>query len=184
MICMNSSSNSNSNKPFIIGMVVLALLMVVGIGYAVSVKRSSGSSGLGRYDANVAFNDAGDPTTGNESASVVIRMFEDFECAACKVGKIGIDHVRQTYPDKVKIIWNDFPLETIHKKARLAANAARCAEEQGKFWDYGDALYNTQSIWVEQSIDDATDSFANYAEQLGMNRGVFAGCLDERRYND
>jgi protein-disulfide isomerase len=173
--------NSSSNKPFIIGMIVLAVLMIVGIGYAVSVKRST-SSNLGRYDANVAFNDDQDPVTGNENADLVIRIFEDFECSACRVGKVGIDHVRQVYGDKVKIIWNDFPLESIHTKARLSANAGRCAEEQGKFWEYADALYNTQTVWVSQTIDEALDSFGGYAERLGMNRAIFEGCLDEKRY--
>lgn len=173
--------NSDSNKPFVIGMIVLACLMVIGIGYAVSTQRSVSSAG--RYDANVSFNDDGDPITGGMDAQVVIRMFEDFECPACKLGKAGIDHVRQTYGDKVKIVWNDFPLETVHTKARLAANAGRCAEEQGKFWEFSDALYNTQSQWVEGEIGESLDFFGGYAERLGMNRNVFEGCLDEKRYD-
>lgn len=173
--------NSDSNKPFVIGMIVLACLMVIGIGYAVSMQKS-GSSG-GRYDANVSFNDDGDPVTGNMDAQLVIRMFEDFECPACKLGKAGIDHVRQTYGDKVKIVWNDFPLESVHPKARLSANAGRCAEEQGKFWEFSDALYNAQSQWVAGEVSQTLDLFGSYAERLGMNRSVFEGCLDEKRYN-
>lgn len=173
--------NSDSNKPFIIGMIVLAGLMVIGIGYAISVKRST--VGAGRYDANVSFNDEGDPITGNMDAQVVIRMFEDFECPACRLGKAGIDHVRKTYGDKVKIVWNDFPLEQVHDKARIAANAARCAEEQGKFWEYSDALYNTQSQWTAGDMNSTLNAFGSYAERLGLNRGVFEGCLDEKRYD-
>lgn len=171
---------SDSNKPFVIGMIVLAGLMVVGIGYAISVKRSTGTSGV--YDANVSFNDAGDPMAGNESGKVVIRMFEDFQCSACRVAKTGFDHVREKYGDRVKIIWNDFPLDTVHQNARLAANAARCAEEQGKFWEFGDALYSTQPVWSEEDASKALGLFGDYAERLGLNRGVFEGCVDLKRY--
>lgn len=172
---------SDSNKPYVIGLIVLAGLMVIGIGYAISLKRTS--SGAGRYDANVSFNDAGDPVLGKEDAAVVIRTFEDFECPACRLGKAGLDYVRKTFGDRVKIVWNDFPLETIHPKARIAANAARCAEEQGKFWEYADALYSTQSVWSDVELTKAVGFFGDYAERLGLNRGVFEGCLDERRYD-
>lgn len=172
---------SDSNKPFVIGIIALAVLMVVGIGYAISQKRTSSSAGT--YDVNVSFNDDQDPVTGNMSSPIVVRMFEDFECSACKLGKEGVDHLRQTYGDKVKIVWNDFPLESLHPKARLAANAARCAEEQGKFWEFGDALYNTQDIWVAADPSKTLDLFGGYAEQLGINRGVFEGCLDEKKFD-
>jgi protein-disulfide isomerase len=172
---------SDSNKPFIIGMIVLAVVMVAGIGYAVSQKRSS--DGRGTYDANVSFTDDQDPVTGNSNAPVVVRLFDDFQCPACKIGKPGIDYVRQTYGDRVKIVWNDFPLESLHPNARLAANAARCAEEQGTFWEYADALYSTQEMWSGLDTAKATDAFGGYAERLGLNRGVFEGCLDEKRYD-
>lgn len=171
---------SDSNKPFVIGMIVLAGLMVVGIGYAISLKKATVSGG--QYDANVSFNDSEDPVTGSATSTLTIRIFEDFECPACRLAKQGLDHVRQTYGDRVKIIWNDFPLDTIHTKARIAANAARCAEEQGKFWDFGDALYNTQQAWSEQEIGQLPETFGGFAERLGMNRAVFEGCLDEKRY--
>jgi protein-disulfide isomerase len=169
---------SDPRKPLIYGIIALGVLMLVGIVWAAFFLPSD-SINAGTYDANVSFNDVNDPTYGPSDAKVTLRIFEDFECPACRTAALGIDYVRKTYGDRVRVVWNDFPLEGIHKNARVASNAARCAEEQGKFWEYGDALYGAQDAWTGQ--DDPTDSFVAYAKQLGLNDASFSQCLFERQ---
>lgn len=171
---------SDPRKPLIFGIIGLAVLMLGGIIWAVVFLPSSEIQG-GTFDANASFDDTNDPTSGPSGAKVTLRIFEDFECPACRVASQGIDHVRQQYGDTVRVVWNDFPLESAHKNARIAANAARCAEEQGKFWEYGDALYGSQETWTP--MDDPSETFVSIAQQMGLADQLFAQCLSERRYD-
>lgn len=174
---------SDSRKPFVIGLVALAVFMVGGIIFAVRYAGSSSSTTSGAYDANAAFVDDGDPTYGPADAPITIRMFEDFECSACRVAKTGVDYVKQTYGDKVRFIWNDVPLP-MHQYARIAANAGRCAEEQGKFWEYQDIVYQEQPYWSQaKNASDAQTLFIRYAEQIGLRTDAFTACFDDRRYD-
>ena len=160
-------------------MIVLAVLALGGIIFAVSLAPEGGS---GTYDANASFDDGNDPIFGNNEADVVIRIFEDFQCPACAVAAPGLKYVRDTYGDRVKVVWNDFPLTSLHPNAIPSANAARCANEQGGFWEYADTLYEQQTMWSE--VRDPSELFIAYAKSLGMNEAAFTVCLDERRYND
>ncbi|MBD3250977.1 thioredoxin domain-containing protein, partial [Candidatus Uhrbacteria bacterium] len=165
--------------PIVYGMIGLGILMIGGMIWAVLSAPDSGSRG--QYDANVSFNDAEDPVWGDEDAPVTIRIFEDFECPACATAKRGLDHVKATYGDQVRLIWNDLPLDSIHPNARRAANAARCAEEQGAFWEYHDLLYENQRNWAQASRPD--EQFLQLAQSLDLNAAAFQRCTDEARYN-
>ncbi len=169
---------SDPRKPLIFGIIALGVLMLGGIIWA-AVFLPSEATNTGTYDANVSFNDTNDPTVGPTDAKVTVRIFEDFECPACRTASQGVQYIRKTYGDKVRIVWNDFPLESIHPNARIAANAARCAEEQGKFWEFGDALYSAQDTWASQG--DPTGSFVMIAKQLGLNDASFSQCLTDRQ---
>jgi protein-disulfide isomerase len=74
------------------------------------------------------------------------------------------------YPDKVRLAYRDFPLDSIHPQARRAAEAARCAQDQGKFWEYHDALFT-------QSPQLALEDLRRYAGQVGLDVTKFDGCL-------
>jgi protein-disulfide isomerase len=172
-------SSSDPRTPFVIGIVLLGAVLLGGIIWAVaSAPAGSGPTGT---EANLSFKDDNDPVLGPENAPVVVRIFGDLECPACKAAEPGITHVRETYGDRVKIVWNDYPLPpATHPKARVAALAARCAEEQGRFWEMHDALYQTQSTWSRSS--NAADAFSSLAEQIGLDGANFRACYDERRY--
>ncbi len=172
---------SDPRKALIFGIIGIAVLMLGGIVWAVVFLPSSTGGTTGTYDANASFNDTNDPVLGPANAKVTLRLFEDFECPACKSSLQGVDYVKKTYADRIKIVWNDFPLDSVHPNAHIAADAARCAEDQGKFWEYTDALYGAQDTWAPQT--DPTSSFVAYAKQLGMNDGAFAQCLADRTYD-
>jgi predicted DsbA family dithiol-disulfide isomerase len=122
------------------------------------------------------------PPLGNESAQVSIVVFTDFQCPYC--GKLYNDaeaQIRADYinSDKVKLYWRDFP-QSFHPNANSAANAARCANEQGKFWDMHDMLFSTQSNW--SGLSDTGPTFKGYASILGLKSVQFSSCYDSEVY--
>lgn len=87
------------------------------------------------------------PSRGNSTGSVVIVEFSDFQCPFCSRVEPTIEQVIQNYP-QVKLYYRNFPLSNIHPFAEKAAQAAECANEQGKFWEYHDMLFAKQNEWT------------------------------------
>jgi protein-disulfide isomerase len=78
---------------------------------------------------------------GNAKAPVTIVEFSDFSCPYCRKAESTINELLAKYRGKVKVGFRDFPLRQIHPQAQLAAEASRCAGEQGKYWEYHDLLF-------------------------------------------
>lgn len=172
---------SDPRMPFVIGMIALGIVLLGGIIWAIA--SAPPASNVPGGNPNLSFNDANDPTRGPENAPITIRVFGDLECPACRSAEPGINHVLNTYSDQVRLVWNDFPLPaTIHPNARLAANAARCAEEQGKFWEMHDELYATQASWSGSS--NVRADFEALASRIEIDAQGFRACLDDRRHDN
>src|SRR6185369_8181463 len=105
---------------------------------------------------------------GGPSAPVTIIAFSDYECPYCKSAEPTIQQVIAAYGDKVRYVHRDYPLP-FHKFARKAAETARCAGEQGKFWEVHDALY--KAALSDEAIDSAVAT-------LGVDKTKLAACLD------
>ncbi|HTY53792.1 MAG TPA: thioredoxin domain-containing protein, partial [Candidatus Binataceae bacterium] len=116
----------------------------------------------------------GTAVTGPKDAPVTIVEFSDFQCPYCKRAEASLTEVRKEYGDKVRTVYRDYPLP-IHDHAMKAAEAARCAEEQGKFWPYHDELFSDQS-----KEDDA--GLKATAAKIGLNTKQFDDCLDKDKY--
>jgi len=120
--------------------------------------------------ASVAAED--DPSWGPKDAAVTIEEFSDFQCPYCaRFATQTLPKLKETYGDKVRFIFRDFPLTNIHKFAQKAAEAAQCAHEQGKSWEYHDLLF------ANQSALDVPD-LKRYAGQVGLDMARFNDCLD------
>lgn len=89
------------------------------------------------------------PIQGNEKAKVTIFEFSDYQCPYCQKAQQTLKQVIKEYKDEVRVVFRDFPLETIHSLANQAAQATYCAQEQGKFWQMHDLLFEKQSEWSE-----------------------------------
>lgn len=87
------------------------------------------------------------PVRGNAKAQVVIVEFSDFQCPFCKQANPIVQQVMKEYGDKVKLIYKHLPLTSIHPNAQIGAEAAECANEQKKFWQFHDVLFNNQAEW-------------------------------------
>jgi len=108
---------------------------------------------------------------GKPDAPVTIVEFSDFQCPFCKQAEATLQSVLAKYGDKVKLAFMDFPLREIHPRAQAAAEAARCAGDQGKFWEYHDLLYADQT-----KLDPA--SLVAGAHTLKLDQASFQACLD------
>jgi protein-disulfide isomerase len=122
---------------------------------------------------------------GREDAPVTIFEFADFQCPGCgQFATFVTPLIKERLVDsgQVRYVYYDFPL-SMHPYSFLASRAARCANEQGKFWEYHDKLYHNQSRWAaERTAGGATDQFIAYAGELGLDRGRFEECLRSDRY--
>ena len=104
------------------------------------------------------------------NGKVPIIVFSDYQCPYSERGYQTEKQLRSQYGSDITIYFKNFPLNQIHPQAQKASEAAECASEQGKFWEYHDYLYEHQS---ELSIDNLT----TYADILGLERPKFDICL-------
>lgn len=112
----------------------------------------------------------GAPFRGAAEAPVTIVEFSEFQCPFCSRVQGTLKQLLERYPGKVKLVYRDFPLDSLHPKARLAAEAARCAKDQEKFWEYHDKLFT-------HFPQAAPDDLKQYAAQLGLDGAKFDSCL-------
>jgi protein-disulfide isomerase len=111
------------------------------------------------------------PALGPADAPVTIVEYADFGCTTCRGWeKAGVlQQIRAAYADRVRFVWRDFPVIT--PQSPKAAEAAQCAFDQGKFWEYHDRLYARAPAL-------AIDDLKRYAGDLGLDTARFNACLD------
>ena len=191
---------SGSNTLLIPGAIIVAGVLIAGaVMYANAPRSGSTVPGEGRGAALVgktAKEPVGaaaksnltattgliddDPSLGNPEASVVLVEFGDFQCPFCsRLFQETLPQIKEQYvkTGKVRFIYRDFPLSSIHAVAQKAAEASECADEQGKFWQYHDMLYERQ-----QSLSAA--NLKVWASELGLDSALFNTCLDSGKYAD
>lgn len=118
--------------------------------------------------------DQDDPVLGPENAPVTIVEFSDYQCPACRRSHELVRELRQSYGDRVRWVFKDFPMPG-HQWARRAALAARCAAEQGKFWEYQDALFASQE-------ELTPDRLTQLAGELNLQLEPFHQCLETDKF--
>jgi protein-disulfide isomerase len=85
-----------------------------------------------------------------------------------------IKQVKQQYPNDVTVIYRHFPLSNIHPYAQLAAQASEVANQEGKFWEFHDRLFEDQETWATlSSQDEVLAQFVSYAEEFGIDKATF-----------
>jgi protein-disulfide isomerase len=117
---------------------------------------------------------ADDPVRGNAAAPITIVEFSDYQCPFCARVNPTLDRVRQTYGDRVKIVFKDFPLGN-HPQAPKAAEAARCAGDQSKYWEMHDALFANQRALEVPALKQT-------ARAIGLDGTAFDQCLDSGKW--
>ena len=121
-----------------------------------------------------------DPVKGNANAPVTVVEFSDFQCPFCsRFFTQTLPALQENYIDtgKIKLVYKDLPLDNLHPNARPAHIAAECADEQGKFWEYHDVLFEKQSEWSRLSSTDLSSQLNQYATSMGLNSASFDSCV-------
>jgi protein-disulfide isomerase len=117
-----------------------------------------------------------DRRLGSERAPITIVEFSDFQCPYCKQSVQVLKDLRQLYGEKIRLIYRDYPGPN-HPYALKAALAARCAGEQGKFWEYHDLLFDRQS-------PSSGWDFFSLSKELGLKEQTFQSCLNSGRFHE
>jgi protein-disulfide isomerase len=117
-------------------------------------------------------------TLGNTDTNAKVIVFSDFQCPYCKIFWGTLRETMKAYEDRALFVYKHLPLES-HSQANNAALAAACAQEQDKFWEYADKLYDTQDSWGKVV---STQKFKDYARTLGLDATKFNKCLDSTQY--
>ena len=123
------------------------------------------------------------PLKGDKNAKVTIVEFADFRCPFCEQYFTNtLPQILKDYVDsgKVKYAFRNYAF--LGPASVTAANAAECANEQGKFWDYHNYLYKNQPAETDTSMYN-TDTLTQGAVSLGMNGDQFRSCLDGKKYD-
>jgi protein-disulfide isomerase len=116
---------------------------------------------------------AGHPAKGSVTAPIEIVEFSDFQCPFCQRAFPTVQQVLAKYGDKVHLVYRHFPL-SIHPNARGAAEAAACANQQGKFWEYHDRLFSDPTKLSEADLKA-------HAASVGLDTTAFNACVDGRQ---
>jgi protein-disulfide isomerase len=114
------------------------------------------------------------PAKGPANAPIELIEFADFQCPYCLAASPTVKKVLDTYGDRIRFVYRNFPLAS-HPDARPAAEAAQCANEQGQFWAYHDRLFAGPGKLSDADLKQA-------AAALGMDSPRFNKCVDGHKY--
>jgi len=174
--------NSNPPKAFFWILGLIALIGVAALGYVASRPKSS------TVVADVADTTNAGPAQGyligKVDAPVKILEFADFECPSCGGwATVTEPDVRSRIINAglANLTYYDFPL-TQHRNTIAASNAAACADEQGKFWQMHDRLFQAQDEWNGESTEQPKPFFKRYASEVGLDVQKWESCYDARKY--
>jgi protein-disulfide isomerase len=125
-----------------------------------------------------------DAILGDPNASVTVVEYADFQCPYCErfFSDAGTK-IREQYvkTGKVKMIYRDFSF--LGPESTASAEAAECAKDQGKFWAYHDAIYNTEAVDAKENNGNLNRSlFLGLAKNLKLDTDAFTSCMDSNKY--
>ena len=112
---------------------------------------------------------------GNPKAPVVIVEFSDFQCPYCRSVQPTLKNLLAKYEGRVSLSYRDLPLRDIHPQAQMAAEASRCAGEQGKFWEYHDLLFENPNKLNREGL-------VEQVRGLKLDEKQFDSCLSSGKY--
>jgi protein-disulfide isomerase len=118
----------------------------------------------------------GSPVAGPEDAAVTVFEFSDYECPSCRQAHEVVKKVRAHFGQRIRWVFKDYPLK-MHEHAREAAEGARCAGDQGKFWEFQDLLYGSKEALTR-------DHILKLAKDLGLSMELFGPCFDGGKHKD
>lgn len=174
-------NQKKSNSKFMALLGVIAVVAIAAIAYQATRPKNEAQT------VDSATLVPGEPQgylLGKPDAPVQVIEFADFECPACgQFATLTEPDVRTRLiePGIVAYRFYDFPLK-MHKNTWPASNAAACADEQGKFWEMHDILFNEQDRWNGVATSRPKGKFKEYAQQIGLKVDQWEQCYDDQKY--
>jgi len=178
---VHASKKSSSNRAFYILIIAVAIVGISAL--TIETSRSKDTAQASPIDSSLPPVKSAGYTIGNASAPVEVTEFGDFECPACgNFSTLTEPDIRKRYVNTGKVLWRfiDFPLSG-HRNTWPASRAAACADEQGKFWEFHDALYQTQDQWNGEATSNPDKFMKQLGKQLGLNTSQFDQCVDTKK---
>ena len=172
--------NEEQKKELIV--FVLLVLMVLAVGFLV-LRNSFLKGEIAKVDKNAEqaleslnnsknidpIDKVTDPYRGNDGANNKFYVYSSYSCSHCADFEVELKKLLNENKDKIKIIWKD-AISTNDVLGEKAALAARCAQQQNKFWEYHDLLFANQDKLSDEDL-------LSYAKSLGLNEVEFNSCV-------
>jgi protein-disulfide isomerase len=175
--------NQNTTRIFYL---LIALIAVGGIGYLsyLSTRKNQATFVSSPIDTTLPKVESEGYLVGSATAPVEIMELGDFECPGCAQFNAVTEpdiRTRLIQPGIVRFRYVDFPL-SIHRNTWNASRAAACADEQGRFWEMHDLLFQTQDRWNGEATGNPDKVLKDLGKQLGLNQKQFNECIDTKKY--
>jgi protein-disulfide isomerase len=178
------AARAQSNARFYSALAIVAVVGVAAIGYVATHKQSAAASVPTTPPDPSTLGAAKGHVLGNATAPITIMEFADFECPACGTFAVVTEpdvRARLINTGRVNYQFFDFPLP-MHKNTWYASEAAACAEDQGKFWEMHDRLFQGQNDWNGEATDNPASVFKGYAKELNLDVDKFQHCYDTQAH--
>ena len=181
--------NFDKTKLILPGAILIAALLISGSvvfyslntgGLGANIKQT-GDSVVGEK-VDVSVDD--DAFIGNPKAKVTVVEFSDFQCPFCRSFWSGAyQQIKKEYVDtgKIKFVFRDYPLP-FHPAGQVSAESAECADEQGKFWEMHDKIFQEQTKQGTGTVTYGVTELKKWASQIGLDSAKFNQCLDSGKY--
>lgn len=173
---VTSARRGGPGRGFWIALVAVAIIGIVALSWVASRPKTQ----VTRLDPNLPALKAQGYLLGSPTAPVEVIEFADFECPACgQFAAVTAPDVRSRLVNtgQVRIRFIDFPL-AMHKNTWDASLAAACANDQGKFWEMHDALFNNQDKWNGETTSRPRGPISDLAKGVGLDMDKYGACMD------
>ena len=169
-----------AGRMWLFGGIALLIVAIVYSAVLISHSRAKSATGSNLELVQIQFDPSHDDlgmAVGPADAKVTMREFADYQCPPCAGFEPVMQQMRKEYVDtgKVRLIFFDFPREGLHKNAVMAAQFARCAGDQNKYWQMHDQLYSKQAEWAD--MKDPMNTFLGYGDKTGLDGNRMLTCM-------
>ncbi len=174
-----SRKQARRTRLFYVAIGVVAIAGVAVVAYEATRPAAAAS----QYDPSLPAVKSNGYVLGSATAPLEVVEYADFECPSCgQFANIIEPDVRTNFVNtgKIRLRFIDFPLD-MHRNTWNASRAAACADEQGKFWQMHDAIFQAQDRWNGEATSNPDKVLKAIAKQIGLNSAQFDQCVDSHR---